>query len=175
MSYDTPPHRKKNESLRTPHGHSVYRQGFAVVAACEREEERNMAQANGSSPPPLGGAGSSSVQKRAREESAGDVGDTDEARGHCRVACTVQENREAAIDMLPNANPTKTRPCNACGKDVTGVSRAAVDCYCHHSRCTKNNARALSNFIVVCSCCALLLLFESLSDPHVQGQCCFFC
>ena len=89
-----------------------------------------MAQENEGGMPPLGGR-SAPKQKRAREES-GDVGDADEVRGHC-PAPTTKENRDAAISMLPDPDPTKAHSCDGCGKDVKGVSRARVVNYCCHS------------------------------------------
>lgn len=90
-----------------------------------------MAQANGRSIPPLG-AGSAPVHKRTREESENnDIGDCDEVRGHCPA--TTMENRAAAINMLPNPDPTKAHPCDGCGKDMREVSRAVVANYCYYT------------------------------------------
>lgn len=85
-----------------------------------------MAQANGDSTPPLGGR-SSPVHKRAREESAHDVGDCDE-EVHC-PAPKMDENREAAISMLPGLDLTKDQPCHGCRKYLPRVSEAAVGKY----------------------------------------------
>lgn len=88
--------------------------GFPVV----KEDKINMAQINGGSTPHLGG-GSPPENKRSREKS----GDVDiEARGHsCGLTTTETENREAAVNMLPNSDPTMVQSCAACNKDVTGV------------------------------------------------------
>lgn len=84
-----------------------------------------MAQADGESPPPAWWK-IRTVHKRVREESANDIGDCDEVRGHSCPAPTTNEIREVAINMLPGPDPTKDHPCDGCGNEVTGVSRAAV-------------------------------------------------
>ena len=110
-----------------------------------------MAQANGGSIPSRGGR-SAQVQKRSRDES-GDVGDADEVRGHCRTLTT--ENREAAISMLPDPDPTKVHPCDGCGKDVREVSRAAVANYCYHS--AWKTTPVISSRQTLFDCCIWLL------------------
>eukprot|EP00904_Undaria_pinnatifida_P006489 jgi/Undpi1/2970/HiC_scaffold_14.g06347.m1 len=85
-----------------------------------------MAQINGGSTPHLGG-GSPPENKRSREKS----GDVDiEARGHsCGLTTTETENREAAVNMLPNSDRTMVQSCAACNKDVTGL------CYIRCEEC----------------------------------------
>lgn len=89
-----------------------------------------MSQANGGSIPPLGRR-SVPVYKRAREESGKDVGDCNEVRGHC-PAPTMEENRAAAISMLPDPDPTKAHPCDGCGKDIRKVSKSAASATTAH-------------------------------------------
>lgn len=36
--------------------------------------------------------------------------------------CPTIEDKRAAINMLPNADPTTLHSCDACNKDITGVS-----------------------------------------------------
>ena len=112
-----------------------------------------MAQANGGSIPSRGGR-SAQVQKRAREES-GDVGDTDEVRGHYRTP-TTKENREAAISMLPDPDPTKVHSCDGCGRDLREVSRAAVANLLLPQR-TENDAREIESAQTFFNCRIRLL------------------
>lgn len=89
-------------------------QRFPVV----KEEKVNMAQANGGPTPHLGG-GSSPANKCSREKS-GDV--DDESPGHsCGLITTEAEDREAAVNMLPNSDPIIIQSCAVCSRDVTGV------------------------------------------------------
>ena len=77
----------------------------------------NMAQANGDSTPNCGSPPSKLAV--GGEQAAG------RARGVAAMRALgpiSQEDREAAINMLPNADPT-IHSCDACNKDITGVRK----------------------------------------------------
>lgn len=57
--------------------------------------------------------------KRAREEEPSEAG---ELGANHTWGPPTQADREAAINMLPNADPTTLHSCDACNKDITGVS-----------------------------------------------------
>lgn len=77
----------------------------------------SMAQANGDSTPNCG----SPPGKLAGggEQAAGRARDVAAMRA---LGPASQEDREAAINMLPNADPT-IHSCDACNKDITGVRK----------------------------------------------------
>lgn len=79
----------------------------------------SMAQANGDS---TSNCGSSAVKLGGGEQAAGRARDFAAMRA---LGPASKEDREAAINMLPNADPT-IHSCDACNKDITGVRKGLV-------------------------------------------------